>query len=40
MISRRLESEVDVVCEIEGRIYPLEVKAGIYLRSKSLPVAC
>lgn len=29
-------AEMDFVCEIEGRVYPLEVKAGINLRSKSL----
>jgi len=29
-------AEVDFLCEVEGEIYPLEVKAGINPRSKSL----
>jgi len=29
-------AELDFLCEFSGRIYPLEVKAGINLRSKSL----
>jgi predicted AAA+ superfamily ATPase len=30
------KAELDFLCEFSGRIYPLEVKAGINLRSKSL----
>lgn len=29
-------AELDFVCEVEGRVYPLEVTAGVNLRSKSL----
>ncbi len=31
-------AEVDFVCQVEGDVYPLEVKAGINPRSKSLRV--
>ena len=30
------KAELDFLCEFSGRIYPLEVKAGINPRSKSL----
>lgn len=34
--SRGGKAELDFLCELKGRIYPLEVKAGINPRSKSL----
>jgi predicted AAA+ superfamily ATPase len=30
------KAELDFLCEFSGKIYPLEVKAGVNLRSKSL----
>ncbi|MBL7072716.1 MAG: ATP-binding protein [Candidatus Omnitrophica bacterium] len=34
--SKNAKAEVDFLCEINGQIYPLEVKAGINPKSKSL----
>jgi hypothetical protein len=34
--SKGVKAELDFLCEFSGRIYPLEVKAGINPRSKSL----